>query len=50
MQGAINLEGESPLFSGCVDQGLNPVLGIATLLVASGRCDGPAKTLSGENL
>lgn len=50
MQSAVNLEGESPLFSACVDQGLNPMLGVATLLVANGRCDGPAKTFSGENL
>lgn len=50
MQSAINLKGESLLFSGCMDQGLNPLLGVATLLVASGRCDGAAKTLSGETL
>lgn len=48
LQGRINLEVES-LFLGCVDRGLNPVLGVATFLVASGRYDGPAKTFSGKN-
>lgn len=32
------------MFSGCMGRGLNPVLGVATCLVASGGRDGPAKT------
>lgn len=48
LQGRINLESDSLVFSGCVDRALNPVLSIVTFLVASRGCDGPVKTVSGE--
>ena len=35
LQGGINLEGKSLLFSSCVDRRQNPILGVVTFLVTS---------------